>query len=271
MTNRLGVKALGGVVPGALLVFLMAGATPALAAAKNYQPIRVDLGVEVPWTPSLGAAGFGLVLDGKYLITDNIGVGLRLTGNVQLGASVGENSASASAIAGASYLLKGEYYLGNAGVRPFAGLGIGLYSIASASSSETADSASASGGGGTFFGLMPQIGVNFGILRLAAAYNVLFGASTEAAVSVTSDGATTVQQVSHSRNFFEFELSFRIGGARRAPMATVPPPAPASEAAPMTPAASTSTDSTATSSDMSSGSSASGTSATPAPSAQPAQ
>ncbi len=203
-------------------------ASTAFAQAEHYQPIRVDSGLTGTYTASAGRGGFGAVVEPKYLIHDNVAIGLHFEGAVMFGGSIGENGdTSMSMGVVAATLAKGEYLLGLGSVRPFVGLGIGMFDIASQSVSTSSMNASVDQKAGRFFGIAPQIGIDLGRVRLAATYNYMLGA--DIVVEQTVNGA--MQTASYSQNYLSFDLSFRFGGGMKRP---APPPvaAPAPEPVP---------------------------------------
>jgi hypothetical protein len=193
-----------------LTVAALLFAGTAAAQAENYEPIRFNVGILVPYTPGTGSAGFGAVVEGKYNITDRIATGLRLDGAMQLGGSVGTSSASINVGAVASILAKGEFFLTNSTVRPFVGFGAGMYALAGQSVSAGEGSAGVTQAAGSVFGIAPQLGLDLGAVRLAATYNVLLGGNL--IVQEVSTGGQAPPETSVSRNYFGFEMSFRIGG-----------------------------------------------------------
>jgi hypothetical protein len=192
----------------AVAALLFAGT--AAAQAENYEPIRFNVGLLVPYTPGTGSGGFGAVVEGKYNITDRIAAGLRLDGAVQFGGSVGSNTASINVGAVAAVLAKGEFFLTNSTVRPFVGFGAGMYALGGQSVTTGEGSAGVTQAAGSVFGMAPQLGLDLGAVRLAATYNVLLG-GTLIVQEVSTDGSPP-PETSVSRNYFGFELSFRIGG-----------------------------------------------------------
>ncbi len=200
--------------------------TSASAQAEHYDPIRVDTGLTGTYVPSYGRAGFGAIVEPKFMLHDHIAVGLRVEAALMFGGSfadTGETQISMGAVG--ALTAKGEYLFGDGGVRPFVGLGLGVFDIASQSISAGSATASIDQRAGEYFGVSPQIGVDLGRLRLAATYNAIVGANVEVHQSVGG----TMQTASYSQSYLTFEMSFRFGGRRRAPprpMIVAPPPPP---------------------------------------------
>ena len=102
-------------------------------------------------------------------------------------------------------LVKGEYLFGTGTVRPFVGLGAGLYTIGSHSIAAGPNTQGIQTKVGDYLGFAPQLGVDLGRVRLAATYNAIVGAGID--VHETAGATTSVSQ-----NYLSIELSFRFGG-----------------------------------------------------------
>ena len=205
------------------LVAALAGT--ARGQAAHYDPIRVDTGLSGTYVMSNSRGGFGAIVEPKFLVHDNIAVGVRFEGAVMFGGDFGQDGdvkVDMGAVAVA--LAKGEYLVGRGGVRPFVGFGVGMYDIVSQSVEAGPMTTGVDQKAGRYFGVSPQVGVDLGRLRLAATYNAILGADIEIHQMVGGVEETS----SFSQNYFTFELSFRFGGRRRAapppPMIAPPPP-----------------------------------------------
>lgn len=201
---------------------LLAFARPAVAQAPNYQPVRVDVTVYGGYgVADANAWGIGAALEPKYNVTDNLAAGLRFEGaafvtqKVDVGpAGSGQVAISQGARAVTAYLVKADWYFTTTSVRPFAGLGLGLYRIAAGSQDVSGASVSQRAEAFSGFGLCPQLGVNFGGFRLAATYHVITGG--DQVVATQAIGTTPAKEVKLSKNFFAFEIGGTFGGNRRA-------------------------------------------------------
>jgi hypothetical protein len=203
----------------------LAAAPRALAQAPSYQPIRVDLTVYGAYASAdANAYGIGAAIEPKYNLTDHLALGLRFEGaafvtqQVNVGPPGSQQvSVNQGARAVSAYLAKADWYLTTAAVRPFLGLGAGLYRIGSGSQSISGTGAVVQTAGSfTGFGVCPQAGVNFGGFRLAGTYHMIGGG--EQVVATQSVGAPAPTQVKLSKNFFAFEIGGTFGGGRTAPM-----------------------------------------------------
>ncbi len=200
---------------------LLALAPAASAQSPNYQPVRVDLTVFGAYgSADVNAYGFGGALEPKYNVMDRLAVGFRFEGaafvvqKVTVGpAGTGEVTVSQNVRTVSAYLLKGDWYVTTAPVRPFVGLGFGLYRM-SAASQEISGSGSIVQQAKVFsgFGFCPQLGVNFGGFRLAAIYHVVTGGNQVYLAQAV--GAAAPTEVELPKSYFAFEIGGTFGGKR---------------------------------------------------------
>ncbi len=175
----------------AIVFFALCVGLTANAQTEFYKPFRVDLGIGYA-IPTDYKAGITFGFEPKYAINDNIGVGLRWEGALLAadvdGASVQVNS---------TFLATGDYwFLPESSFRPFAGLGLGMTSLAggkvSFSGQEvTGDSKS------TFAGMI-RAGFDVFHMRVAAEY------------MLTGKGAGD-----QSGNYIGISFNVFIGGGKR--------------------------------------------------------
>ena len=182
----------------------------AFAEAEHYEQIRVDAGMTGSSVAVSDRNGVGFVAEIKMNAHDNIAIGGRVEIAMLFGGRVGEEELPFGLAAAA--LLKGEYLLGTAPVRPFAGFGAGLYSIGSHTIvSDPNGNSGISTTAGRYFGIAPNLGVDFGRLRLALTYNLILGTSVEYR---TTTGGVEHREVL-SQNYISLEASIRFGGRRK--------------------------------------------------------
>lgn len=140
------------------------------AQSESYVPFRVHISpftyVIPNYTKGYGA-GAGISIEPAYAINDNFVAGLKL--EAALFGSGTETSSSIGAVG--SYVLTGDYYLGEGKSRFFGGLGVGLFSGATASIYDNG-STTAEAAGGSGFGFVPRLGIQLSHFRLAAEYNL---------------------------------------------------------------------------------------------------
>lgn len=212
--------------PTAAALALLAAAPAARAQAPSYQPIRVDLTFYAAYAAADATSwGGGLAIEPKYNVTDHLSAGFRLdaagfvTQDVKVSSGSTSTNVSQGARAVAAFLVKADYYLTDSTVRPFLGIGAGLYRIGAGS-----QSVSASGSGATVvqtassfrgFGFAPQLGLNLGGFRLAATYHVLTGG--DMVVATQAVGTSVPTETKLPKNFFAFEIGGTFGGNRTAP------------------------------------------------------
>ena len=199
---------------GFALVALLLVTVDAQAQSQNFQLFRVDSGLVGAYAPGdLTGYGIGGFVEPKFNATDRIAVGARLEGSVVMGMAIGGEEVTAGMTSQAATLAKGEYFLTTRKVRPFVGLGAGMYTLASSGGGTSGANVSA----GRYFGVAPQVGVNLGGFRLAGTYHMIFGDNL---VTLSSGNTQKV-----SRNYASLDIGFQFGGKPRANTAT-PPPAP---------------------------------------------
>lgn len=145
-----------------------------LGNAQTFKPFKVDFATGYAMPGGSGAkAGVLFAIEPKYALNDNITVGLRFEGAVVARATKDANGDyfAGEVKAAASYMATGDYYFNTNNFRPFAGVGVGLFSTAGASVDSNGDvieGASASKLGG-----MPRVGFEFGHFRMAVEYNIV--------------------------------------------------------------------------------------------------
>jgi hypothetical protein len=145
------------------LITIFAINAVASAQAENYRAFKVDVmgGLASPSGVGL-SSGLTISVEPKYNLSDNIAVGVQFATSL-FGTSVSGGSIGAFN----NYSAVGEYYLGESKVRPFAGIGLGIYSGGSVSfAGQTVT-------GGSNFGFAPRAGVQLGHFRIAAEYNLV--------------------------------------------------------------------------------------------------
>lgn len=195
-----------------LSILLLTSIVIAKAQTESpFKPFKVDVSLGYAIPGGTGAKGGVLVaLEPKYEVIPNLSVGLRLETAVMVrGGQVDANGnvADVSAKAAGSYLLTGDYYFTQNTVRPFAGAGLGIYSLASASvSNGTTASASA----GSKFGEMIRAGVELSHFRVGVEYNIVPSTKVE---TVTSGGVKSTY--STKNGYLGIKVGFCIGGGKK--------------------------------------------------------
>lgn len=167
------------------------------AQSTLYKPFKVDISVGDAIPSGSGSKGGVLfAFEPKYAINDNITLGLRLEGAVTARGFVDQygDMVQGEAHASASYLITGDYYFTTSYVRPFAGIGVGIYNWAGATADENGNTVVTAAQ--TSFGIAPRVGVEIGHFRLGIEYNVA--------------GKTGII----NNNYLGIKAGFCIGGGR---------------------------------------------------------
>jgi hypothetical protein len=199
-----------------LILFVVALAEPAFAESEHYEQIRVDAGMTGSSVGVSDRNAVGFVAEIKVNAHDNVAVGGRVEIATMFGGDIGGEELPFGLAAAA--LAKGEYLLGTGIVRPFAGIGAGLYSMGTHTIVSDPNGASGiSTTSGRYFGVAPEAGLDVGRLRLAVTYNAILGTSVE--YRQTSGGIEHRESLSQS--YLSLEMSFRFGGGRK-PVAPAP-------------------------------------------------
>ena len=192
-----------------LFVVLSLCSLPALADERKQDLLHVDSGFGGSWAYGMNAFGIHGVAEPKIFIFDELAIGLRVDAGAQFGFGLetGGDGAEVEAVLQipVAQLVKVEYYLGKDGFRPFVGAGVGNYTMVLQSVSTASQIPAVSQGVGNFFGVAPQIGLDFGGVRLAATYNYILG------------GEIIVQQQvgdpkEFRRDYIGLELTFKTWG-----------------------------------------------------------
>jgi outer membrane protein W len=205
---------------------LLGAAPTALAQASSYQPIRVDVTFYAAYAAADATSwGGGVAVEPKFNVTDHFSAGLRLEGagfvtqDVEVSSGGTSSNVSQGARAVAAFLAKADYYLTDSTVRPFLGVGLGLYRIGAGSQSVSSGTTGATvvqtASSFRGFGFAPQVGLNLGGFRLAATYHVITGGDMVVATQAVGTGVPT--EVKLPKNFFAFEIGGTFGGNRTAP------------------------------------------------------
>jgi hypothetical protein len=143
-------------------------------AQKDLKPFKVDLslGYAIPGGPG-SKGGVLFAVEPKYAVISNLSVGLRMEGAVVArfsGYDQEGNVMNASVKASGSYLVTGDYYFtDNYSLRPFAGAGAGIFTLAGVESNSSSGNVSV----GSKFGGMIRAGVELSHFRFGIEYNIV--------------------------------------------------------------------------------------------------
>lgn len=193
-----------------VLSFLLL-ATAVIAKAQQefeFKPFKVDVSLGYAIPGGEGAKGGVLfVVEPKYAVIPSVSLGLRLEMAIMARGradATGTNTEVDVKAAG-SYLVTGDYYFTSSKARPFAGAGLGIYSLAAASTEDEGASVSA----GTKFGEMIRAGVELSHFRVGLEYNIVPKTTMEY-INSTGEKTTT----SMKNGYVGIKVGFTIGGGR---------------------------------------------------------
>jgi len=180
--------------------------------AVNLKPFKVDLSVGYAIPGGEGTKG-GIVLavEPKYAVIPNLAIGLRMEGAIIAkfsGYDEDGNAMNTKVKAAGSYLATGDYYFtNNYALRPFAGVGAGIFSLAGIEVNSNSENIS----GGSKFGGMVRAGIEAGHFRLGLEYNIVPKTTFE---GYDSNG-NFVTGLTSSNNYMGIKIGAFIGGGRK--------------------------------------------------------
>jgi len=198
-----------------LAIFILS-ATISLSAkgqdAAQLKPFKVDLSIGYAIPGGEGTKGGILfAFEPKYAVIPNLSVGLRMEGAIIAkfnGYDEDGNAMDTKVKAAGSYLATGDYYFtNNYALRPFAGAGAGIFSIAAME----VNSSNGNVSGGSKFGGMVRGGIEAGHFRVGLEYNIVPKTTYE---GYDSDG-NYVTGLSSSNNYMGIKVGVCIGGGRK--------------------------------------------------------
>ncbi len=197
-----------------LFSFLLAAGFSSAAFAQEeveLKPFKVDvsLGYAIPGG-SGSKGGVLFAVEPKYAVMPNLAVGLRMEGAVVArfsGYDANGDIANADVNASASYLATGDYYFkDNYSFRPFAGAGVGLFSLAAANISATGGE---SAGTSSKFGGMVRAGLEAGHFRFGIEYNIVPSSMLDG-----FDANGNPAKIESKNSYLGIKLGVCIGGGR---------------------------------------------------------
>ena len=179
--------------------------------AVHLKPFKVDLSIGYAIPGGEGTKG-GIILavEPKYAVIPNLAVGLRMEGAIVAkfsGYDEYGNAMNTKVKAAGSYLATGDYYFtNNYALRPFAGAGAGIFSIAGIEVNSSSENIS----GGSKFGGMVRAGIEAGHFRIGLEYNLVPKTTFE---GYDSNG-NYVTGLTSSNNYIGIKIGAFIGGGR---------------------------------------------------------
>ena len=196
-----------------LLVAFVLGALS--ANAQDYKPFKVNL--SIGYAKALGqglSGGFLFGVEPKYGLSDNFDLGLRLeTAAIARGVTVTGTSPyqtfTGKASGFSSGLLTANYLIGTGGIRPFVGLGAGIFSLGESDTFSVTQGQNPPENiqitSSTHFGGMVRAGIKAGHFVASVEYNAI--PTTTVKLSNTT--------IDSKNAYLGIKVGFDIGGGRR--------------------------------------------------------
>jgi len=188
-----------------LLVLLALVITNGYSQKKGAFRVGLDAG----YVPTGGGGGGLLSIEGKYNLTDNMNVGLRISSaGIARNIETGNGQVTNADISGiGSFVGTYDYYIhiGSMSLVPYFGAGIGYYSIANVEaegSSYTSNIESTGEIGGLIRG-----GIEWGKLRVGLEYNIVPNSNLQ-------DINGNVTNVTVDNAYFGITIGFYLGGGK---------------------------------------------------------
>ncbi|HEY8895394.1 MAG TPA: acyloxyacyl hydrolase [Niastella sp.] len=191
-----------------VLSFLFLASVAIANAQYEFKPFKVDVSLGYAIPGGEGAKGGVLfVVEPKYAVIPSVSVGLRMEAAIMARGRTDANGTNmeADVKAAGSYLVTGDYYFTSSTVRPFAGAGLGIYSLAAA----TTENDGASVSGGSKFGEMIRAGVELSHFRVGVEYNIVPKTTME---YVNVNGVKTTSSMKNG--YIGIKVGFCIGGGK---------------------------------------------------------
>ena len=181
-------------------------------AQPDLKPFKVDVSLGYAIPGGSGAKGGILfVVEPKYAVIPRVSVGLRMEAAVVArfnGYDDNGDPIDASVKASGSYLATADYYFtDHYSIRPFAGAGAGIFTIAGVESTSSSDKVSV----GSKFGGMVRAGVELSHFRFGVEYNIVPKTSFS---GYDSDGNPT-DGLTSGNSYIGIKIGVCFGGGRR--------------------------------------------------------
>lgn len=143
--------------------------------AQEYKKFRVGVGAGYAMPGGEGAkGGVCFYAEPGYRVNDALIVGLRLESAVIVrGFSEDIGTVDLDVAGIGSYTVNGQYYFSNEGFRPFAGFGIGLFSLAAVKFDAGSGGSTEAAASESKFGFYPRVGFDAGHFTLQLEYNLI--------------------------------------------------------------------------------------------------
>lgn len=181
------------------------------ATAQEYKPFKVNvsIGYAKPFKAGV-SGGFLIAVEPKYGLSDNFDLGLRLeSASVARGVVTNGNVTTGDVGNYTSALLTGNYLLGTGNIRPFLGLGAGLYSVGAGGTVVISNNGQPNQNielvRATRFGGMGRVGLKAGHFVAAVEFNFI----------PSIDNSIANQKITSENTYLGIKVGADIGGGRR--------------------------------------------------------
>lgn len=180
------------------LLLILLYVCKAEAQSAQYKPFEVDLGIVIAFPVNNDLKlGIGAYIEPKYNIHDNVALGLKaefVAIYSKVAAEINGEEIDINVSGITSIVATSDYYFTTDVLRPFVGVGAGVYLLGDI---KYEDNVLSKEHIGSRFGFMPRVGVVAGHFRLALEYNVIAGLTDL-----------------NERSYFGLKLGFEIGGGK---------------------------------------------------------
>jgi outer membrane protein W len=183
-----------------MLVFVFL-ASELKAQNTRFKPFKVDIAAGYGLPSGAGSkGGIVLALEPKYAVNEKFTIGLRLEGSASSKTikALNGNILYDEVKVNRSALLTGDYFIQEgSNLRPFIGLGVGIYDLAALEFDNFDKNSTLSISGVTKLGFAPRVGIETGHFRAAAEYNI----------------AGKYNNINH--DYLAIKVGFFIGGGKK--------------------------------------------------------
>ncbi len=181
------------------------------ATAQEYNPFKVNVSVGYAKPFKAGVSGgFLIAVEPKYGLSDNFDLGLRLeSASIARGIQTSGKTTTGDVGMYNSALITGNYLFGTGDVRPFLGVGAGLYSIGAGGTVVIVDNGKPNQNinlvSATKFGGMVRGGIKAGHFVAAVEFNFM----------PAIDNSISNQKITSENSYLGIKIGADIGGGRR--------------------------------------------------------
>jgi len=182
------------------VVFILLFLVSVTANAQQYRKFLFAMDFGSPLTSAASSTPIGLFsLEPGYRIHDNVLIGFRIE-STGMFSNIGTDNISLSSMG-----INGQYYFSQKPIRPFAGLGIGLYNPNNNFIISNTDNLSQRNG----IGFYPRVGFELGHMRLMLEYNIV--QTMKYYISPDMPPIMGINYTGHYENINQSYLSLKIG------------------------------------------------------------